>query len=129
MTGARFDFPESDALAQVVLQYGHIATEGARIHADEIQSLLVESDEPADPGGPPHTSGRLRDSFFSGRAKRRGLRVVAYTSSLLMAGEIPLPVLLDQGWDDGDPFPFLDQAEMSAERLLDALVARESPRR
>jgi len=128
MERAEFIFDEREAIEEWILEYGHIAEEMARIHAEELKALLVDSAEPSPPGQPPHSEGPLRDSIYTTPARRRRghpNEVVAYTASDLLVGEgIPLLVLLDAGGEGLPARPVLDQAELNAGRRIDEAVGR-----
>lgn len=126
---ARLDINENAITAEMLLEYGYLAEEGAKILEEEIKALIPDSEGPSPPGQPPHSPGPLRDSFHAGSAKRKGNRMTAWTFSLAEASDgSSLPELLDKGSANVAPRPFLDQAEINAQRRIDAMAAQAGRR-
>jgi hypothetical protein len=69
-------------IARIALRVHHIPEAAAEHMRDEIRRSLPESQLPAPPGQPPHSTGPYRDAWRSTKTKRKGLRLVAYTFNL-----------------------------------------------
>lgn len=119
-------------IQELLLLGGDLAAQGAEFMVEEVKSLIRLNEEPSRPGDPPHSSGRLRDSFFASKPKvtRDGRAIVAYAWSKLTVGaeRVPLPILLDQGFGPIEPRPFLTAAARRAQARLDGEVQKLNAR-
>lgn len=125
MTEPRFDLNVDLEIAKVALQIGHLAEQGADLIAEEVRESIDVSDLPSAPGEAPHSTGPYRDSWKSGKAKRRKNSVVAYAFSMAETeGGESLAEVLEEGRGPIHPHPHWRQAVERARKRLDAVVAR-----
>lgn len=125
MSQARFDLNVDAELAALMLQHGHLAETGAELIAEEVRGAIEVSDIPSEPGSAPHSKGPYRDSWKSGKAKRKRNAIVAWAYSLAetASGEA-LADVLEDGRGPVAPRPHWRAAVERARKRLDALVAQ-----
>jgi hypothetical protein len=125
----RIDLDIDGEMAELLVEYGYLAELGAELHAEEVRDVIDVSDIPAAAGEPPHSKGPYRDSWKSGKAKRKGLGVTAWSYSMAKAanGE-SLADILDTGRGPIEPHPHVNAALERAARRLDVEVAAVNAR-
>lgn len=112
-------------VAALALEYGHLAERGAQLIAERIRESIPLSEIPSLPGQPPHSRGNYRGSWRHGRAKRRGMRVTAYTYSMMSTAQgVPLALVLEDGLGRIEPRPHWRAAVERARREMDGEVSR-----
>jgi hypothetical protein len=114
-------------LANLALELGFMAEEGARILEKEMTSLIAISDLPSEPDMPPHSRGPYRNSWKAGKARRRGDSITAWSFSQATTkrGE-SLAEVLDEGRGKNQPRPHIRQAIRQARARLDAVVRQQN---
>jgi hypothetical protein len=119
----RLDLDIDGEVVELLVEYGYLAELGAELHAEEVRDVIDVSDIPAAAGEPPHSRGPYRDSWKSGKAKRKGLGVTAWSFSMAKAvnGE-SLADILDTGRGPIEPHPHVNAAIDRAERRLQAEI-------
>jgi hypothetical protein len=122
MADARVEMDIDHEMAVIGLELLHVVTRQAEILAESVRDTIPLSDIPSAAGGPPHSSGPLRDSWQFGRAKIRNNRITAYAYSTLRTEglNVPLAIILDQGLGRVAPRPFIDAAIARARPKIEA---------
>lgn len=113
-------------LVAIALEYAPLVERGAAMIADEIQDSITISEIPSPAGSPPHSKGPYRESWKSGKARRRGLNVAAWAYSLATVGTSheSLAEVLDEGRGPIEPHPHLHAAVARAQKAVDDEVRR-----
>lgn len=122
---ARMELHVDAELAALANEYAYLAELGAEMIAESVRDEISISDIPAAAGEPPHSKGPYRDSWKSGKAKRRKDVITAFAFSMAQAsnGE-PLAVILEDGQGPTAPHPHWRAAAEHARRDLEREVER-----
>lgn len=106
MSGVRVNFDVDAAMTRVLLERAALVETGAAELAKAIRDRIPDTPIPSEPGQPPHSPGPYRDSWKSGQAKRRGMRLTAWAFSMAKAsnGEA-LADILERGTERMEPRP------------------------
>jgi hypothetical protein len=83
---ARIELNVDAELAELALELGFMAEQGAEFISEEIKALIPLSDQHAPPGMPPHSRGPYRDSWNETKAKRKGDLITAWAFSTVRVG-------------------------------------------
>jgi hypothetical protein len=129
VSDVRFVLNVDAELVQLALQYAYLAERGAEFVAEEIAGSIEISEYPAGLGEPPHSTGPYKESWKSGKARRKRDYVVAYGFSMAKtaSGE-SLGRILDEGRGAINPHPHVNAGIARARRRLGVEVEQVNAR-